>query len=283
MIDRPGPRKGRVSAWQGPVACLALLASACAGAHLPDTQPPSSPAGARGYRALFRGEAEGPGGKGRFRVAVAILPPDRIRLEFFGPVGGPRVIVAASSDQTVALLPSARAYERTQSSAEAIDRILGMPVDVPGLVALLTGRPMCAQESMRVEVMTRPAATFGRTLSWYQVSCPPADVRYQARCEDRGGTLLSATVSEGITGAIILEAEYGDYEKGLGPRWPRQVKLRLLKKDATVHLAAVEGPWASDVPESIFTPDVPEGFESRPLTLFPSGPGLPGGEAGLTR
>ena len=108
---------------------------------------------------------------------------------------------------------------------------------------------MCTQESMRVEVMTRPAATFGRTLSWYQVSCPPAELRYQARCEDRGGTLLSATVSEGITGAIILEAEYGDYEKGLVPRWPRQVKLRLLKKSATVQLAAVEGPWASDVPE----------------------------------
>jgi len=136
---------------------------------------------------------------------------------------------------------------------------------------------------MRVEIMTRPAATFGRTLSWYEVSCPPADVRYQARCEDRGGTLLSATVSEGISGAIIVEAEYGDYEKGLGPRWPRQVKLRLLKKDATVQLAAVEGPWASDVPESIFTPEVPEWFESRPLILFPSGPGLPGGEAGLTR
>src|SRR2546427_5860549 len=47
------------------------LASACAGARLPDTRPESSPAGARGYRALFRAEAEGPGGKGRFRQAVA--------------------------------------------------------------------------------------------------------------------------------------------------------------------------------------------------------------------
>jgi hypothetical protein len=273
----------RLPVWRGALTSLAVLASACAGAHLPDTQPPTTPAAARGYRALFRCEAEGSGGKGRFRMAVAILPPDRIRLEFFGPVGGPRVIVAASSGQTVALLPAARAYEKTTTSADAIDRILGMPVDVPGLIALLTGRPMCAQESMRVEVMTRPAATFGRTLSWYQVSCPPADVRYQARCEDRGGTLLSATVSEGITGAIILEAEYGDYEKGLGPRWPRHVKLRLLRKEATVQLAAVEGPWASDVPESIFAPEVPAGFVSRTLSLFPAGPGLPGGEAGLTR
>ena len=283
MIGTPGPRRARVSPVRACLASLAVLASACAGAHLPDSQPRVSTPGARGYRALFRGEADGPGGKSRFRLAVAILPPDRMRLEFFGPVGGPRVIVAASSGQTLALLPAARAYERTRSSADEIDRILGMPVDVPGLAALLTGRPMCGQEAMRVEVMTRPAATFGRTLSWYQVSCPPAEIRYQARCEDRGGTLLSATVSEGITGAIILEAEYGDYEKGLGPRWPRHVRLRLLKKDATIELAAVEGPWASDVPESIFTPEVPEGFESRPLALFPSGPGLPGGEAGPMR
>src|SRR5439155_23132515 len=154
VIDTPGRLRARLPAWQGSLAFLALLVSACAGAHLPDAQPRSSPADARGYRALFRGEAEGPGGKGRFRVAVAILPPDRLRLEFFGPVGGPRVIVAASSDETVALLPSARAYERTRSSADAIERILGMPVDVPGLVALLTGRPMCAQDMMRVEVMT---------------------------------------------------------------------------------------------------------------------------------
>jgi len=232
---------------------------------------------------VFRGEPEGPSGKGRFRLAVSILPPDRIRLEFFGPVGGPRAIVVASSGEALALLPSARAYERTASSAESIDRILGLPVDAAGLIALLTGRPMCPQESARVEVMSRPAATFGRTLSWYQVSCPPDDVRYQARCEDRGGALLSATVSESITGAIILEADYGDYDKGLGQRWPRQVRLRLLRKDANVQLAAVEGPWASDVPEAIFAPEIPEGFESRRIALFPEGPGLPGGDAGPLR
>src|SRR6266850_6502037 len=160
-------------------AALALLAGSCAGAHLRDGQSAPSSAVVQGYRALFHGDADGPDGKGRFRLAVAILPPDRIRLEFFGPVGGPRAILTASSDQTVVLLPSARSYERSPSSAEVLDRILGIPVDVSGLVALLTGRPMCTQESMHIEVMTRPAATFGRTLSWYQITCPPADLRYQ--------------------------------------------------------------------------------------------------------
>jgi hypothetical protein len=203
-----------------------------------------------------------------------------VRLEFLGPAGGPWLVVAATADSTVAILPAERAFERTGSSAKAFDRFLGVPLESSELVSLLTGRPMCAQEAVRVEVMTRPAATFGRTLSWFQVSCPPADIRYQARCEDRGGTLLSATVSEGISGAMILEADYGDYDKGLGPRWPRRLHLRLPGKETVVQLSAVEGPWASDVPEAIFTPEIPEGFESRTLSLFPAGPGLPGAPAG---
>jgi hypothetical protein len=243
----------------------------------------TSQAGAQGYRALFRGESQGPGGKGRFRLAVAILPPDRLRLEFFGPVGGPRAIFVASSARTVALLPGERTYGESSSSAAAVDRFLGVPVDVPGLVALLTARPMCAQESMHAELMTRPAAAFGRTLSWFEVSCPPGDIRYQARCEERGGALLSATVSEGISGAIILEADYGDYVKGLGPRWPREVRLRLPRKDTAVQLAAVEGPWASDIAESIFSPEIPEGFERRDLSLFPDDSGLWGAQTAEER
>jgi len=265
----------------GPAA-LVLLACACAGGRPPDSQAPFPSPAARGYRALFRGESEGPGAKRRFRLAVAILPPDRVRLEFFGPVGGPWLVMAATAESTLALVPGERAYERAGPSALAIERFLGLPLEATGLVALLTGRPMCAQEAMRVEVMTRPAATFGRTLSWYRVSCPPDDIRYQARCEERGGALLSATVSEGISGAMILEVEYGDYGKGLGPRWPRQLRLRLPGKAAVIQLSAVEGPWASDLPEAIFTPDIPEGFESRTLALFPIGPGLPEGKADST-
>jgi len=261
-------------------AALVLLADGCAGGRRPDTQTPFPSPSARGYRALFRGESEGPRAKRRFRLAVAILPPDRARLEFFGPVGGPWLVVVATAESTLALMPGERAYERAGPSAREIERLLGLPLEATGLVALLTGRPMCAQDAMRVEVMTRPAATFGRTLSWYRVSCPPDDIRYQARCEERGGSLLSATVSEGISGAMILEVEYGGYDKGLGPRWPRQLRLRLPGKSAVIQLSAVEGPWASDLPEAIFTPDIPEGFESRTLSLFPIGPDLPEGKAG---
>jgi hypothetical protein len=256
------------------VVTLVAASWACAGVRSPEVGPPMTGPSARGYKALFRGESEGQGAKGRFRVAVSILPPDRMRLEFLAPGGAPWLVVAATADSTLALLPSERAYEKTASSPEALDRLLGVPLESAEWIALLTGRPMCAQEAVHVEVMTRPAATLGRTLSWYQVSCPPNEIRYQARCEDRGGALLSATVSEGISGAMILEAEYGDYDKGLGPRWPRLVRLRLPGKGAVVQLSAVEGPWASDIPEALFTPEIPDGFESRTLSLFPAGPGL---------
>ncbi|OLD67077.1 MAG: hypothetical protein AUI52_01525 [Acidobacteria bacterium 13_1_40CM_2_68_10] len=279
MIGVPRSQQQRRRLFAFGLAAQVLLVCACAGVHPAGTRNPYPSPAARGYRALFRGESEGPKGKGRFRLAVAILPPDRARLEFFGPSGGPWLVVTATPDTTLALLPAQRVYEQAGPSAKAIERFLGVPLEARGLIALLTGRPMCTEESMRVEVMTRPAATFGRTLSWYEVSCPPADVRYQARCEDRGGTLLSATVSEGISGAIILEADYGGYDKGLGPRWPRQVRLRLSGKATLIQLSAVEGPWASDVPEAIFTPEIPEGFESTTLSLFPAGPGLPGAES----
>ena len=279
MTPAPGLSRPRVASLLIVLGSSTLVAAGCAGTHAPEVPSQTSTAGATGYRALFRGESQGPEGKSRFRLAVAILPPDRLRLEFFGPVGGPRAIFAASSERSVTLLPGERAYGESSSSALTVDRFLGVPVDVPGLVALLTARPMCPQESMHEELRTRPAATFGRTLSWVEVSCPPGEIRYQARCEERGGALVSATVSEGISGAIILEADYGDYEKGLGPRWPRQVRLRLPRKDAAVQLAAMEGPWVSDIAEAIFAPEIPEGFERRDLTLFPGDSGLWGAQA----
>ncbi len=251
---------------------------ACAGGRsLETTATPPSPdsvPSARGYRALLRGQWEGRDGKGRFRMAVSIVPPDRLRLEFFGPVGGPRLVLAAAAETMVVLRPGDRSFERSSATPSALDRLLGMPVGAAEFVALLQGTPMCPPGTARVDVKTRPAATFGRTVAWYEVTCPPGDIRYEARCAERGGTLLGATVREGISGAIILEVEYGDYEKGLGPRWPRQIRVRLPRRGASVTLAAVEGPWSAEIPETIFTPEIPEGFQERTIEPTPDRPGL---------
>lgn len=258
------------------VAALCLAGAACATGRSPAIDPAARPT-SPGYQALFRGQSEGPEGKSRFRLAVTLLPPDRIRMEFFGPVGGPRLVVGASRDSAVALRPSERVYERAASSARALEVLLGVPLDAAGLVSLFTGRPMCSPEAVRVEVQTRPAATFGRTVAWYEVTCPPGEVRYQARCGERGGDLLSAVVREGISGAIMLEVEYVDYEKGLGPRWPRQIRVRLPLRGAAVELSAVEGPWARNVSEEIVSPEIPDGFRERAPGPVPGAQGLLGG------
>ncbi len=261
--DREGPHDASRDAMRGGLlrrtrlapALAALALWSCGGAH-PPSMNAASPGGAIGYRALFRGAWQRPEGKSHFRLGVAIQPPEKVRLEFFGPVGGPGLIVALRPEETIALLPSERAYQSTASAADTVE----------------TGRPMCRPDVVKVDIVTRPAATFGRTLAWYQVSCPPGDFRYQARCEERGGDLISASLREAISGAIILEAEYGGYDKGSGPRWPHQMRLRLPGKGTTVELSAVEGPWPGETPEALFAPEVPEGFVNRPLALFPAGP-----------
>lgn len=261
-----------------PSACL-LLSLSCAGSRPPAFTPAGAGPAPLGYRALFRCDSEGPSGKDRFKVAVALLPPDRLRLEFYGPIGGPRLVVASDGASLLALWPLERSYDRSDAVPAAMDRLIGLPLDGRQVVALLMGRPMCDPETTEHQVMTRPAATFGRTLSWYEVTCPPDSVRYQARCADRGGTLEGATIREGISGAMILEVEYGDHEEGLGPRWPRRIRLRMQRTGATVSLVALEGPEASDVPETIFAPPVPEGFEKRPLLATLAAPGLLGSTA----
>ena len=169
------------------LALLGAAGSACATGGKAPASGSGTPPGSPGYQALFRGRSDGPDGSTRFRLAVTLLPPDRLRLEFLGPVGGPRLVIAASRDQAISLRPAERVYERAGSPAQALDGILGVPLDAAGLVSLFMGRPMCPPEAVRVDVQTRPAATFGRTVSWYEVSCPPGEVRYQARCAEQIG------------------------------------------------------------------------------------------------
>ena len=245
----------------------------------PKTAPADLSATAHGYRALFKGESVGPDGKQRFRMAAVLSPPDRLRLEFFGPVGGARLVVAASGGQAVVLSPHERAWDRGPAPAVGMERLIGVPLEPFDLVALLTGRPMCSETETSQTVRTRPAATFGRVHTWYDVSCPPGNIRYLARCRERGGLLETATVREGISGAMILEIEYGEHIEGSGHRWPREIEIHIAKRGMTISLRAVDGPWEGPIQDSLFAPSVPEQFERRPLIASLTAPGLLGSTA----
>jgi hypothetical protein len=270
-------RRGAAGRGGALVALALVLLPACA------TRPPRAGAppapGARGYRALFRGEAEGPRGKDRFRLAVALVPPDRLRLEFFGPVGGARAVLLTDGATVLVALPDERAYDLQPASAAGFDRLLGLPLEPAGVTALLTGRPICPPEAREERVMTRPAAAFGRSVAWFEIACPPNDIRYRAVAGERGGILREASIRQSIGGAMILGIEYDDHEEGLGPRWPRRLRLSLPREGATLTLVAAEGPAQGDVPETLFVPVAPSGFERRALRLSLSAPGLAGSVA----
>jgi hypothetical protein len=273
---RPARRGARL----GPslLAGAAALGLACAG-RAPVTEAVRPAAEGGGYRALFRGDWRGPGGRERFRLAAALLPPDRLRLEVLGPVGGPRLVVAVDGRAALALLPAERAYDSGEATRETIDRLLGIPLLPAHLVALLMGRPMCRPEAAQQQMRTRAAAAFGRTVAWYEVTCPPGDIRYRALCKERGGALEAASVREGLSGDSILEVEYGDHGEGPGPRWPRRIEIRLTARSAALTLIADEGPAMSDVAPELFAPPVPEGFERRAIAESHSAPGLLGPSA----
>jgi hypothetical protein len=179
----------------------------------------------------------------------------------------------------VAFLPGERAYDSGRTAAANRGPVFGLPLQATDLIALLTGRPMCAAEHAAHLVQTKATVAFGRTAAWYEVTCPPGEIRYRARAEERGGVLKEATVREGLSGAMILDVEYDGHEEGPGPRWPRRIRLRLHRESATVVLTALEGPWARDLPEGIFAPPVPEGFVERPLVFSFSAPGPVGSTA----
>jgi hypothetical protein len=271
-----------LGAWRHPLLAAAVpilaLAQGCATATSSASR--TSPAeGVRGYRAYFKGLATGPEGKARFRMAAALAEPDHLRLEFFGPVGGARLVAAADGSNAVAILPGERVYDSGPADSATLDRILGLPLNGAQTIALLTGRPMCEADSSEQRVLTKAAAAFGRTVAWYEITCPPGEIRYQAHAAERGGILTAAAVREGISGDMILDVGYEDHEEGMGPRWPRRIRIRLARKNVTVDLIALEGPESSDVPASAFSLSIPEGFEKRPLLATLPGQGLLGSTA----
>jgi hypothetical protein len=257
-------------------ALIALLVAGCAGQPPPSTDALETPDSARGYRALFRGRVDGSEGKTRFRMAAALLPPNRIRLEFFPPVGGARLIVASDGSTTTALMPIDRVYARQPTTPEIMEHLLGLPFEGEGLIALLTGQAMCAPDVADQQVRSGKPATFGRRPSWYEIECPPADVRYLARSPERGGDLKEATIREGLTGDMILKVVYEDYVERAGARWPRRILMKLARTGSRVTLSAIDGPQPGFLAGDIFAPAVPAGFELNPrLSTLPA-PGLLG-------
>jgi hypothetical protein len=263
------------------VVCgLIVVLSGCSGRQAPPaTEAFSAPGSTHGYRALFRGRVTGSEGKTRFRMAAAFAPPGRVRLEFFPPVGGARLIIASDGTTTTALLPADRVYLRQPTTPESMEQLLGLPLEGESLIALLTGQPMCAPDKTEQHVRSGRPGTFGLRPSWYEIECPPAAVRYLALSEERGADVQKATLREGLSGAMIAEIAYDDFVESAGARWPRQILMEIARGSTTVSLTATDGPVPGIMAGEIFAPAIPAGFAMQPRLSSLSSPGLLGPSA----
>jgi len=273
-----GPGGLRVSLLGLVLVVIAVMPS-CSGQAPPATVAMDTPGAARGYRALFRGRVTGRDGTTRFRMAAALAPPDHVRLEFFPPVGGARLIIASDGATTTALIPADRLYLRQPTTPESMEKLLGLPLQGNGVIALLTGQPMCAPEESEQQVRSGRPGTFGLRPSWYEIECPPESVRYLARSEERGADLQNATLREGLTGEMIVEIAYDDFVESAGARWPRQILMDIARGSTRVSLTATDGPAPGNLAGEIFLPPIPDGFAMQTSLSSLPAPGLLGPSA----
>jgi hypothetical protein len=195
-------------------------------------------------------------------MAAALRPPSQARLEFLGPIGGPRLVLATDGQRATAVRPQERQFDITPGTPGAMKRLLGLPLDGERLIALLSGAPLCrAPGPSGDEALGTPA----RRGPPEPVACPAGDVVVTDALGEGDEALRGAILRDAGTGAIIAEVEYGDRLPVPGGRWPRDIRVSLPTAEVTISLKALDGPAKARLPDELFAPSVPEGFVQRPL------------------
>jgi hypothetical protein len=176
-----------------------------------------------------------------FRLAAAIVPPDRLRLESLGPAGGTRLLLVTDGARALAVIVPERRYDVAEASPASLERWTGLPLGPAALVRLLEeGRP-CAGEgddACRGLVFRPPAAG--------SAAVPPC-----------GGLLLD---DPGARTRAAIECEAAE-----GSTWPRRLRITLPASGRSIELRRSQGPAASDLSVALFSPEAPPGFERVPL------------------
>ncbi len=118
------------------LSLLLLLAAALGCGAGSRTQPTPTPE--QVVVAAYRGSVASPGGKRvPFRAWVWAERPDRMHVEILPPLGGPEWIVDAGSGRLAVTEVDAGTCFAGEETPGALARWLGVPTDVPGLVASL--------------------------------------------------------------------------------------------------------------------------------------------------
>jgi len=119
---------------------LILFLAACAGALRQGPVPPL-PGRYEGLDAEYRLIWKEGSVVRKARLAAALRPPHRVRLEVFDPLGGSRAVLVATEEGVILLDPSERVFRRFASGSDAFEALSGMKIPTECLAALLLGDP----------------------------------------------------------------------------------------------------------------------------------------------
>jgi len=205
-------------------------------------------------------------------MALAMEWPDRFRLEFFGPIGGARLVMVSDGRSLRAALPAQRIFAEAEATPLSFQALLGIPMRSEDLVALLTG-----------ELYTRDQFGWegGRESGSRVVDRPlpgGGGLRYRIQL-DAEGRIAGAEIeaADGEFQPMTLQVEYADYQAS--PWGPLPHRLRLSRSGRSLELQLKKTAPGSPRPEA-FDLTAPAGFERVDLGRFAAaGTALLGGDS----
>ncbi len=148
----------------------------------------------RRYQAVLGVRGDGPRGRFSGRMLVVFQRPEdgsdaaavaSLRMEAFAPVGGARWTLVASPGRANAVVPSERAFGEASDLAEFTLPLLGVPVGVEQVAALLVGTGV----PLRSATAARPSADGGAVvldqgeILWWDHGADAAQLRRVATPE----------------------------------------------------------------------------------------------------
>lgn len=142
----------------------------------------------RRYQAFVGVRGEGRRGRFSGRLLVVFARPAErgdpravaaLRLELFAPVGGSRWTLVARPGQARLVVPAERAFAEGDELQEFTGPLLGVPVGLEAIAALLvgSGAPVTGEEEVRSRPPGGSVVLDGGTEVWWDSSEPGAQVR----------------------------------------------------------------------------------------------------------
>jgi hypothetical protein len=247
-------------------AVLFLVAMAAGCATAPDTGPTSSdpfllpefsPARVGPMLAHFKTTVHSQAGKRNFRQIVAAEPPDRIRLEIFGPFGHPRLILAVRENVAVGIFPRDGVYFLESDSAAVFRELLGVEIDAAALVPILTGDVLYRDDRTRIGV-PQPGPDGWRL----QVRQEDSGLEYDLVLETGTRRIAAAGLTPaGATERPVLQVRYRRWRQRNGRELATRLEVEVPAAGIRIsNVLQKEEPGGVDFSDRLFRPPVPEHF-----------------------